>query len=263
MQESVYHLEIVILSSNITPPSIKEQSQFWDSHWRQAKERKVVNPWTERRAETILQHIRALSIQRPNIVDCGCGDGWFTERLDSANFGGEVWGVDLSAEAIANAKARRPHIQYVSGDICQAAIPEGHFDVAVSQEVIAHVENQPNYVEKVSRILKPGGYLIMTTGNKFVMDRLGDVGWIQYPSEHIENELTSTQMKRLLRAHFKLLSFGTIIPHGTKGILRIVNSPRLAALFVPLIGQEKFDGIKERAGFGYQMVALVQKKSAD
>jgi 2-polyprenyl-3-methyl-5-hydroxy-6-metoxy-1,4-benzoquinol methylase len=243
-------------------PTIDDQRQFWNSHWRSAEERRVLNPWTERRALTIVQTIQDLPIERPAILDCGCGHGWFTERLADAN-PGEVWGIDLSPDAIAMAKSRRPHIRYTAGDVCQSSLPNSYFDVVVSQEVIAHVENQHNYIERVSRLLKPGGYLVITTGNKFVMDRLGNVGWNQYPSEHIENELSSTQMKRLLRPYFKILRFRTIIPQGTKGILRIVNSYRLASLLTPLLGRKRLDELKERAGFGWQMVVLAQKKAVD
>src|SRR5437879_13327478 len=127
-------------------PTLEDQRQFWNSHWQRAEERRVLNPWTERRALTILQTIRDLPIQRPGILDCGCGHGWFTERLADAN-PREVWGIDLSPDAIAMAKSRRPHIRYIAGDVCQTSLPNGYFDVVVSQEVIAHVENQPKYIE--------------------------------------------------------------------------------------------------------------------
>lgn len=241
-------------------PSIEDQRQFWNSHWRHAEQRRVLNSWTERRAQTILQLIQQLNIRRPTILDCGCGHGWFTERLADV---GEAWGIDLSPEAIGMATSRRSDIRYIAGDVCQTKLPDNHFDFVVSQEVIAHVQDQRAYLQKISKILKPKGFLIITTGNKFVMDRLGDVGWIQYPPEHIESELTCRQMKRLLRPWFKILRLRTIIPHGTSGILRIVNSYRFASLLNPLIGQKRLEQIKERAGFGWQMVVLAQKKAMD
>jgi len=239
-------------------PTIENQRRFWNSHWQRAEERRVLNSWTERRAQTILQIIRELPIQRPRILDFGCGLGWFTEMLADV---GEPWGIDLSPEAIAMAKSRRPDIHYVAGDVYKTDLPKGHFDVVVSQEVIAHVENQPKYIERVAQVHKPNGYLIITTGNRFVMDRLGSVGWIQYPSEHIENELSRKQMKRLLQPHYKVLQLRTIIPHGTRGILRVINSYRLASLLSPIVGREKLDEIKERVGLGWQMVVLAQKKA--
>jgi len=63
MQEG-YEEEIVVAPSGekadgtqskaAPTPSISEQRNFWDAHWQQSKERKVLNDWTERRATEIL-----------------------------------------------------------------------------------------------------------------------------------------------------------------------------------------------------------------
>lgn len=238
-------------------PSIEEQRQFWDAHWQRWQERKVLNDWTERRADEILKLIRGLSLGHARILDFGCGLGWFTERLADL---GEAHGIDLSAEGIAAARLRRPDISYLVGDIYQAALPTNYFDVVVSQEVISHVENQPQYVARAAAVLRRGGYFIVTTGNKFVMDRLGDVGWNAYPSEHIENELTRGELRRLLAPRFHVRKELTIIPHGTRGILRAVNSHKLNALARLLLPQQKIDRLKEMAGCGWQMIFLAQRK---
>ena len=199
----------------ITPtrplPSLEEQRKFWDWHWQHWQERRVLNDWTERRAQEILNLIKEPHLNHPRILDLGCGHGWFTERL--ANFG-DVHGIDLSQEAIAAAKARRPDITYLAGNIYEAPLPANHFDIVVSQEVIAHVEDQPKYLGRAADVLKSRGFLIVTTGNKYVIDRLGDVGWVKQPSEHIRHELGRKQLKDLLAPRFEILKVFTIIPHG-------------------------------------------------
>ena len=239
-------------------PAIDDQRLFWNWHWQHWQERKTLNAWTERRAEIILAIIRSLPIRRPRLLDLGCGLGWFTERLADL---GEAHGIDLSPEAIAVAQARRPDIHYLAGNIYEAALPESYFDVVVSQEVIAHVEDRPKYVDRATEVLKPNGYFIITTGNKFVIDRLGDVGWNVQPPQHIAHQLSRGQLKRMLRPRYEVLEVRTIIPHGTRGILRLVNSYKLNSLFSKMVSQEKLDELKERAGFGWQMVVLAQKKT--
>ena len=240
------------------PPAIEAQREFWNEHWLSAKERKILNPWTERRAREILWIVEGLHLQAPKILDFGCGHGWFTEQLAMI---GEAQGIDLSPEAIAVAQARRPDIKFTAGDVYRTEFPKEYFDVVVSQEVISHVEDQPSYFERAARVLKPKGHLIITTGNRFVMDRLGDVGWRTYPSEHIESELTRRELKRLLAPQFRILTLRTIIPHGKRGILRLVNSYKLNAMLGIFIGTLRLDAIKEAAGFGWQMIALAQKKA--
>jgi len=239
-------------------PKIEIQKQFWDQHWKHAEERKVLNPWTERRAQIVLQTIRGLGIDRAKILDFGCGHGWFTERLADM---GEAQGVDLSPEAIAIAKARRPDLKFVTGNVYELDLPKSYFDIVASLEVIAHVENQSRYIERAAQVLKPGGHFIITTGNRFIMDRLGDLGWHDYPPEHIENELSRGELKCLLRRQFTILDLRTIIPQGTQGFLRLVNSCRLAAMLSLFIAPEALTTVKERLGFGWQMIALAQKKA--
>ena len=240
------------------PPAINVQREFWNVHWQKADERKVINSWTERRAQEILRIIAALGIERPRILDFGCGHGWFTERLATV---GDAQGIDLSPQAIAIASARRPDIKFTAGDIYGTALPQNYFDVVVSQEVISHVEDQPKYIARAASVLKPNGYLVITTGNRFVIDRLGDVGWYRYPAEHIEQELTRGEFKRLLAPAFKILSLRSIIPHGTRGILRLINSYKLNAVVGTLVGAETLNHAKERAGLGWQFIALAQKRA--
>jgi 2-polyprenyl-3-methyl-5-hydroxy-6-metoxy-1,4-benzoquinol methylase len=239
-------------------PSMEDQRQFWDWHWQNWEQRKVLNDWTERRAQEILRLIQGLSLQRPRILDLGCGRGWFTERL--ADYG-EAHGIDLSPEGIAAAKVRRPDISYLAGNVYEAPLPRSYFDVVVSQEVIAHVEDQPKYVSLAAEVLKVGGYLIVTTGNKFVMDRLGDVGWAVQPPQHIARQLSRGQLKAMLAPRFNILKAFTIIPHGNRGILFLVNSYKLNSLAARVISPESLSHLKEKAGLGWQMVFLAQKRA--
>ena len=246
------------MASTQQVPPINEQRQFWDWHWQNLEDRKVLNDWTERRALEILQLVRGLGLKQASILDLGCGQGWFTERLSDQ---GDVTGIDLSPEAIAAAQARRPDIAYIAGNVYTTHLPRNHYDVVVSQEVIAHVENQPMYVERAADALKVGGYLIITTGNKFVMDRLGDVGWNVQPPQHIARQLSRGQLKKMLAPRFDILRIFTIIPHGQQGILRVVNSYKLNALVSRFIPQEELERFKEKIGFGWQMIFLARKKA--
>lgn len=238
-------------------PSIEEQRTFWDWHWQNSEKRKVLNSWTERRAKEILLLIEGLRLPRPRILDLGCGHGWFTERLAAV---GEAQGIDLSAEAIAAAKARRPDIPYQAGNIYEADLPKNFFDVVVSQEVIAHVEDQAKYIDRAAEVLRVGGHLIITTGNKWVMDRLGDVGWNVQPPQHIAHQLSRPQLRKMLAPRFKMLKISTIIPHGQLGVLRIINSFKLNSVAQLVLSPQRIESLKERAGLGWQMIFLAKKE---
>jgi SAM-dependent methyltransferase len=238
-------------------PSITEQRQFWNWHWRHAQDRRVINDWSLARFTTIMNILRSLSLEEVKILDLGCGLGWYTEKLSEF---GQVTGIDLSPEAIAKAKARVPHITFLAGDIYQMPLPEATFDVVVSQEVLSHVENQAKYIERAAKVLKSGGYLILSTDNKFIMDRLGEAHWAPLPPEHIETFLDIRGLKRLLRPHFHVLRSTTVIPTGHRGILRLINSVKLNRALEVLIPRHCLEALKERAGLGLTIIVLAQKR---
>ncbi len=245
------------LLANRPIPSIEEQRRFWDWHWQHWLERRTLNEWTEKRGEFLLAILRDLALDQPRLLDLGCGRGWFTEKLADL---GQAHGIDLSQEAISAAQERRRDIRYVAGNFYAADLPRDYFDVVVSQEVIAHVEDQPKCVDLVADLLKPGGYFLVSTGNKFVMDRLGDVGWNVQPPQHIALQLSRRGLQALLEPRFNIVRWSTILPMGQHGILRLVNSYKLNAALRFFIPEQKLTALKERAGLGYQLIMLARRK---
>jgi hypothetical protein len=110
-------------------------------------------------------------------------------------------------------------------------------------------------------VLRPGGYLILTTVNGFVVNRLGSAVWEPWPREHIEQYLDMKGLKRLLRSPFRVRQATTVLPLGDAGILRLINSHKLNKALSRLIPQRSLDALKERAGFGYFLLVLAQKTS--
>jgi 2-polyprenyl-3-methyl-5-hydroxy-6-metoxy-1,4-benzoquinol methylase len=237
-------------------PSIEDQRRFWNWHWEHRQERKIINDWTLRRGDAILEILRSLSLHKPEILDFGCGEGWFTDKLALL---GEASGIDLSEEAIAVAKSRSPQITFIAGNVYDFPLLSEKYDVVVSQEVITHVEDQSAYLERAASVLKSEGYLIIACANKFVMDRLGRDDWNAQPPEHISWYPSMKDLKSLLRPKFKVLHATTILPIGTGGILRIVNSYKLNRVLEWFLPRRILEDWKGRAGFGYQLLVLAKK----
>jgi len=237
--------------------TLDNQKRFWDWHWQYWRENNVLTDWAIGRGEVILAILRSLPLMRPRILDLGCGMGWFTERF--AEFG-PTTGIDLSTDAVAIARARCPHITFIAGDVYDTPLPTAHFDVVVSQEVLCRVSDQPRYLQRAAEVLRPGGYLVLTTTNRFVMDRLGSSGFAAPSADLIEKFVDRSELKDLLRAQFDVVRVTTHLPIGDAGILRIVNSYRLNRLLGLVIPPRLLQRIKEWAGLGYTLVALAQKR---
>ena len=239
-------------------PTIEEQRGCWEWHWQNWRGRKAINEWVLERGERVLQILDSLALARPNILDLGCGMGWFCNELSRF---GSVTGVDISEEAIAKAKATYPSITFVAGNALTHPLPAARFDVVVSQEVLAHVDDQAKFVEVAAAALRPGGYFIVTTANKFVTDRLAP-GWDPWPAEHIERFVDRRGLRRLLSRHFRVLRTTSMIFVGDSGILRLVNSYTLNKMLSRLIPERYWGDWKGRVGLGYTLIAVAQKKDA-
>jgi SAM-dependent methyltransferase len=234
-------------------PELADQERFWET-WQASKS---ITDWSLARAEALLHLIRSLDLKDPSILDLGCGNGWFTERLASL---GRATGTDLSSRAMEEAPHRFPSATFLAGDLFELDIPAAPFDLVVSQQVIAHVTDQPRLVERIASLLKPRGYLALTTPNRFVMERLGDLGWDPTPPEHIEQWLDRKDLLGLLRPRFHVLRCTSVLPMGQGGILRLVNSARLNRALGMVIPPARILELKERAGLGYTLMVLARKR---
>jgi 2-polyprenyl-3-methyl-5-hydroxy-6-metoxy-1,4-benzoquinol methylase len=239
--------------------SIDHQRRFWDWHWEHWQEEKVLSDWALRRGEILVALLRSLPVVRPRILDFGCGMGWFTEKYAAL---GPTTGIDLSTEGIALAQARCPHVTFIAGSVYDVALPAAHFDIVVSQEVFPRVADQPRYLERAAQVLRPGGYLVLTAANKFVMNRLGaSLGFAPRPPGLIEQWVTRRGLRRMLRPWFDVIRMTTLLPIGNAGILRLVNSGKLNRLVGTVIPRRYVERLKEWAGLGYSVLAVAQKRS--
>jgi SAM-dependent methyltransferase len=109
---------------------------------------------------------------KARVLDLGCGDGELTARVAAAVGTKEVYGVDVNEESLEKAKARG--IITVKHDLNKFPYPfeTNTFDVVVSNQVIEHLYYPIRFLREVYRILKPGGYAIISTENLASWDNI-------------------------------------------------------------------------------------------
>jgi 2-polyprenyl-3-methyl-5-hydroxy-6-metoxy-1,4-benzoquinol methylase len=238
-------------------PTLEDQSAFFDN-WNE-KYRRVgydeVEPESKARAERVLQLLGSLPLKRPSIVEVGCGTGWLTERL--VTFGPTI-AIDLSPKAIEIANRRGLDAEFVAGNFCEHEFSDGGFDVGVCLETISVVPDQLLFMAKLATAIKPGGYLILTTQNKFVYDRRRD---IRPPDAgNIRRWLNRRDLKRLLRREFRLIRLTSVLPKGDMGILRVVHSFKVDVVLSRFLSRSTIVALQEKLGLGHTLVALAQRR---
>jgi SAM-dependent methyltransferase len=110
--------------------------------------------------------ILAATEPRPGaiLVDLGCGDGSFTERVGKRVGAARVVGVEL-IPALAAAAERRG-IEVRRSDLGERLpFADGEVDVVHSNQVIEHLPKTDRFMQEIRRVLAPDGYAIVSTNN--------------------------------------------------------------------------------------------------
>ena len=106
-------------------------------------------------------------------LDVGCGGGIFAESAARLPTTSHVTALDPSSEVldIARAHAKRDpslrgKLQYTQGSIEGLEMPtseESQYDVVSVFEVVEHVDNPAEFLERCRPFVKPGGWLVLST----------------------------------------------------------------------------------------------------
>lgn len=99
------------------------------------------------------------------VLDIGCGCGIPADRqLTTA--GHQVTGVDISDVQIERARQLVPAATFIRADATELDFPPGSFDAVICLYALIHMplDHQPQLLQSIARWLRPGGWLLATTG---------------------------------------------------------------------------------------------------
>jgi methionine biosynthesis protein MetW len=136
-------------------------SQFYDQGIYQASEENLTVP-----SPTFLQMLRLFTPQGGGrLLDIGCGDGVHTRVIRDYIGAEQAVGLDISAARLRF--GQRQGLAVVVGDLDQGltSMRDSSFDVIHCGEVIEHLFNPDSLLRGIARLLKPGGYAVLSTPN--------------------------------------------------------------------------------------------------
>lgn len=158
--------------------------------------------------EMISELISKIGIKR--IVDLGCGDGEIILAIDNKYKNKRIIGIDISPRRIKNLKKKYPNYKFFCRDVIKTALPSKHFDLAISTQVIEHLEDDCKLLEEVFRLLKPKGYFYISSVIKkpWAIYKYRNLGKFVLDPTHIYEYKSKEEFLNLLRKYnFKILKF--------------------------------------------------------
>jgi len=193
-EKSRYDEVISQRAAGVPSQYITGHQEFWGLDFVVSPEVLIPRPETEHLVETVLELAR--EVPRPRIVDVGTGSGCIALALANELKSAEVYGVDLSADALEIARANAARLQldgrvrFLQSDVLEALAEESDFDFVVSNPpYVGHdeadkvqrsvFEFEPRMavfagehgldvirplIEQAHVALKPGGWLAVEIG---------------------------------------------------------------------------------------------------
>lgn len=241
-------------SSRLDVP-LEDQARAWD-RWNAAGREHAVGAIQRRQATLVEGWLRERARDDLSILDAGCGAGWLCERMLPY---GRVTGVDFAAEVVERARLRVAAARFYAGDLFTVPL-EREYDAIVSLEVLAHVADQPALIRRFASLLRPGGTLVLATQNRPVLERWSEVG-APIPGT-IRRWVDARELRALLEPAFDVTDLFSIHPVGDRGLLRIVNAPKVNAVAAAFLGGARVEALKERAMLGHTLMVRGTLRSA-
>jgi cyclopropane fatty-acyl-phospholipid synthase-like methyltransferase len=152
--------------------------------------------------QTNLEFLTQVGLLRPadHILEIGCGIGSLVAALTGQGY--DIIGTDISPAAIRYGctKYGAARLEVSPAEVLN--YDDASFDKVLSFDLLEHVVEVEAHLREVRRVLRPGGYYLLQTPNKwsnilFEVLRTRSFGWRRYhPSLH-----TPGQLRRRLRRH--------------------------------------------------------------
>ena len=103
-----------------------------------------------------------------DVLDAACGEGYGSALLSGP--AASVTGVDVSASAIEHAQDRYASgsLEFQVADCLDLPFDDDRFDCIISFETLEHLEDHDRLMQAFRRVLKPGGFLVVSTPDKAV-----------------------------------------------------------------------------------------------
>ena len=193
-EKSRYDEVISQRAAGVPSQYITGHQEFWGLDFVVSPEVLIPRPETEHLVETVLE--LAWEVPRPRIVDVGTGSGCIALALANELKSAEVYGVDLSADALEIARANAARLQldgrvrFLQSDVLEALAEESDFDFVVSNPPYVGLDEadkvqrsvfefEPRMavfagehgldvirplIDQAQSALKPGGWLAMEIG---------------------------------------------------------------------------------------------------
>jgi 2-polyprenyl-6-hydroxyphenyl methylase / 3-demethylubiquinone-9 3-methyltransferase len=232
----------------------KVRKQYPDDHWlRSSDAEKALAAYMDQQSKAYSKvkngFVRELlgDLKGKRFLDYGCGGGMFS--VHAARQGAiEVVGVDAEETALATARyfSAQQGVEHECKFIRSEEFPQHiagrHFDAVLMKDVIEHVPDDFDLLQKAASALVPGGLLVLSTQNLLSLNFLlegtfqklvrGNKEWLGWDETHLRFYTSMSLNRRLREAGFCNMRWRSVylIPYKFRAMATSRKFLRLDAL---------------------------------
>lgn len=140
------------------------------------------------------RHVMAYDItldrlsENQKVLEIGHGDGYGLMKIAAK---ADIIGLDIDPRIVTFAKQKYGDQYFQHYDGSHIPFEDNRFDCVCLFQVIEHIEDDVDILREIRRVLKPGGFVIMTTPNRVLRVPLGEKPWnIEHVREYYPEELS-------------------------------------------------------------------------
>jgi SAM-dependent methyltransferase len=149
-----------------------------------------------------------------SVLEAGCGEGYGAGML--AEVAARVLALDLDPTTAAHVARRYSGTGVARANLVALPVRDGSVDAVVSLQVIEHLWEQERFLRECSRVLRPGGTLMLSTPNRLTFSPGRDTPLNPFHTR----ELSAAELAGLVRD----AGFADVEVHG------LHHGPRLRSL---------------------------------
>ncbi len=235
---------------------------YWNTSYRTEDGIDEISTELFERAAAVVNSITAGRSAR--ILEIGCGTGSFSRLLLHYS---AYHGIDISPAAIELARHKSVRLpggsqpSYEAADFHDWAAPPEAFDIVICIDAVAYFRDQQLALSKMAASLRPSGTVVLTTINPFVYNRIRRTSSRPLQEGSVSRWLSRSELHSLIHsAPLALERSLTIMPRGNRGILRLINSPRLNRAFCHSFANT-LKRHKESVGLGQYRLVVAHKSA--
>lgn len=101
---------------------------------------------------------------KAKVLDLGCWDGDLSLKVAKIIDTKKIYGIEIDPNKVKEAKSKGV-IAFKEDLNKKIPFKDNFFDVIIANQVIEHLYNTDNFIEEIYRVLKPNGYVIISTNN--------------------------------------------------------------------------------------------------